>query len=303
MKKILIISVLAITIMMPISGAGSFIISNENATSHIVENELFEDFTHTVFVESASKTTCPYCPAASSQFYSIYNSNYYDFKYVTIVTDKIGELPTLTQPRLYVRLNELGVEYIPDAYFDGGYKHIQGKQQDEQPYRNAIVQSGERDVPDINIDLDVDWIGLGNTIKINVVVTNNDPETFNGKLRVYVTKIESEWTDAQGNNYHYAVLDIPIHNSLAVVHQKSIKSQSAPLGGTYEFTKWWSGDVTKDNCMIFATVFDKDTDYAVQTASAQPASSGSKNHFVLQNFFVKFFDIFPGISNLLKFRL
>ena len=275
-NKLLILSIMAMIIIMPLAGADNLIRTNENNTCLLVKNVSNVDFSHTVHVEYASKSTCPHCPAASSQLYYIYNSDDYDFYYVTIVTDKISELSMLAQSRLAKRLNELGVQYIPDVYFDGGYKNILGGQSDEQPYRNAIVQCGERVVPDIDLSVDVEWKGDG-ALKITVNVQNNELEEYNGHLRVYITEIESRWNDQQNNPYHFVVLDIPVDRGLAVVKQNlAVKQQSQPctLGDTHTFTKWWSGDISKDNCMVIATVFDKDTDYAVQTASAAPASSG-----------------------------
>ena len=288
---------------MPLAGAVNFTKSSKIIENTTIKNLSNEENTHVVLAEYISKTTCPYCPEASSQLYSIYNSHDYDFYYVTFVTDKISELPALARSHLYDRLNELGVEYVPDAYFDGLYRHVQSKQEDEQPYRNAIIQSGERDVPDIDIDLDVDWIGVGNTIKINVIVTNNEPEEYNGILRVYITEIESEWTDSQHNQYHFALLDIPVDSNLAVIPQNYAKNQPHPLGNSYTFTKLWSGDITQDNCMVIATVFDKDTDCAVQTASATPSSSESMSHPVLQSFFEKFPNAFPITRNLFRLIL
>jgi len=278
MVKIFVLSVLAMIIIMPLAGADIVARTSENNTSLLVKNVSNVDFSHTVNVEYASKSTCPHCPAASSQLYSIYNSDDYDLYYVTIVTDKIGELSMLAQSHLVKRLNELGVQYIPDVYFDGGYKNILGKQSDEQPYRNAIVQCGERVVPDIDLNMDVEWKGEG-VIKITVDVQNNEVDEYNGHLRVYITEIESRWNDQQGNPYRFVVLDIPVDRGLEVVQQNlAVKqqSQARTLGDTHTFTKWWSGDISKDNCMVIATVFDKDTDYAVQTASAAPASSEGK---------------------------
>ena len=41
--------------------------------------------------------------------------------------------------------------------FDGGFKNLVGAQTDEQPYRTAIEQCGERTVPDIDVDVSVEW--------------------------------------------------------------------------------------------------------------------------------------------------
>jgi len=294
---------MAIIISMPISGAVNLTKSSKINENTAIENLSNEDFTHTVLAEFIGSDSCPHCPTANSQFNSIYNSGDYDFQYVSMVfCDDMNA-------NIYGRIQELGTEAVPDAHFDGKYMNVHGKQVDEQPYRNAIVQSGEREVPDIGLDLDVEWKG-GGTIKITVNVQNNEPEEYNGHLRVYITEIESRWNDVNGNPYHFAALYIPIDRSLAVSKQSYVvKQQGQPIpldGDTYTFTKTWFGaihgfgDITQDNIMVIASVFDKDTDYAVQTASATPSLSGSMPHPVLQSFFEKFPNAFPIIRSLFK---
>jgi len=277
MKKIFILSIMAIIILMPLSGAVDVTKSSEEQVNPVVRNTSTEDFTHTVLAEFIGSDSCPHCPTANSQFNAIYNSGDYDFQYVSMVfCDDMNA-------NVYGRIQELGTEAVPDAHFDSKYKNVHGKQVDEQPYRTAIVQSGEREVPDIGLNLDVEWKG-GGTIKITVNVQNNEPEEYDGHLRVYITEIGSRWNDAQSNPYRFATLYIPIDKSLAVVSPTVVKQQgqSSPLDGdTYTFTKTWFGaihgfgDITQDNIMVIASVFDSDTDYAVQTASAVPASSGA----------------------------
>jgi len=279
MKKVLLLTVMAVLIIMPLSEAIKVTKDTIENTDNQFKNVLNEDQTHTVLAEYVSKTTCPYCPPASSQLYSIYNSDDYEFNYVTFVTDKISELSLLVQPHLSTRIyDELGVRSVPDVYFDGGYTNIKGRPEDEQPYRTAIEQSGAIIVPQIDIDLNVEWMGT-NIIKITAQVQIDDPE-FNGNIRIYITEINSRWKDHQGNNYHYAVLDIPVDQSLKTVSlEKSInqRTKTQTQDNIITITKWWTGSINKDNCMVMASVFDEDTDYAVQTASAKPVITSSND--------------------------
>ncbi|UCD13446.1 MAG: hypothetical protein JSW60_07795 [Thermoplasmatales archaeon] len=274
MKKYLIVSIMAFIMIMPIAGASN-VLSTNKIEEKTPTNFSNENFTHTVFVEYGTLTTCGPCVTASSQLYSIYNSGDLNFYYVSLVADEGNR-------NVLVRLKELGVTGVPDVYFDGGYKRILGGQTNEDPYRNAITQSGEREVPDIDIDVDVTWMG-GGKLKIAVTVVNNEVEEFSGHIRTYIVEKESRWNDNSGKPYHYAVLGIPIDRSLAVV-----KSQPKVLGDTYTFKKTWFGslfgfgDITKENTMVIAAVFDKDTDYVVETAAAEPtAASGKLFQFVL----------------------
>ena len=298
-----IILLMAIVVITSLNGVASTTkISIEN-TDNQIKNVLNDNQTHTVLAEYATTTECPYCPTASSQLYSIYNSGDYDFDFVTIVADKIKELPLIARTHLSTRvLNELGVKSVPDVYFDGGYKNILGKQSDEQPYRTSIEQSGTRSVPQVEVDLKVDWKS-GNILKITAEVQSNDPE-FDGKIRIYITEISSRWNDQQGKPYHYTVLDILVDKNLKVVSLDKSNTQQTKTLNTITVTKWWSGDIAKDNCMVIATVFDKDTDYAIQTASAKPTdksnndlSASSYTKLLVANGFIgKIYPIFEEMN-------
>lgn len=266
MNKYLITIIMAFIIIVPVAGATNILSSDEAEAQ--TQTNTFYDFTHTVIAEYGTMTTCPYCVTAASQLYNIFNSGDLDFYYVSLVWDT-GNI------NVRDRLKELGVTGVPDVYFDGGYRNVGSAQTTEQPYRDAITQCGEREVPDIDVDVDVIWKGSG-ILKITVTVENNDPEEFSGHLRVYIVEKESRWNDNGGNPYHYAALDIPIDRGLAVVSQ----SQPKPLGDTYTFKRTWFGflhgfgDITQENTMVIAAVFDKDSDYAVQTAVAEPTAEG-----------------------------
>ena len=295
MRKMLIVFAVAITIFMPISALATVTEASNESINLEVKNILNEDFTHAVLAEYGTMSTCPYCPPASSQLYSIYNSNDYSFYYVSLVTDK-------NWINIKDRCTELGISSVPVVHFDGGYRSVPGAQQDEIPYRNAIEQCGARTVADIDLDLEAQWKG-GGTIKIVVNVQNNEPEEFNGHIRVYITEITSRWNDQQGNPYHYAVLGIPIDKSLAVSQQ----SQPIPLEGeTYTFTKLWIGslygfgDIEQDNILVIASVFESDTDYVVQTASITPSVSRSVSYPAFMSLLERFPNAFPIIRMLFK---
>lgn len=288
MKKILIGSILALMLVLPIANAVDISIENNSER----ECSIIQDFTHTVFVEYATKTTCPPCVTASAQLFSIYNSGDYDFYFATLVSDE-GNL------NVRLRIGELGVIYIPDVFFDGGFKRIGGGQQNELPYRNAITQSGERDVPDIDVDLDATWLG-GGKIKIDITVTNNEVEEFDGHIRTYIVEEESRWNDYGGNPYHFAALDIPIDKGLSIV-----KTESKPLGKTYTFSKTWRGslhgfdDIEQDNVMVIVAIYEKESGNIVQSAAAEPTTkSGNKEQI---NFlFLRLLARFPVLERLLS---
>lgn len=273
MKKYVMICIVVIMMLVPMASASNLLSTNKIVVKTPV-NVYKEDFTHTVFVEYASTTTCGYCPTASSQLYSIYTSGDYNFYYVSLVANMNN--------KAYQRVKQLGVTGVPDVYFDGGYRRLLGAQTDETPYRNAIVQCGERTVPNIDMEASVKWIGSA-ILRITVNVQNNEAEEYNGELRVYIVEPVSRWNDATSKPYHFGVLDIPVVYTLAVPQTKPLQ-----LPNTYTITKLWIGalygfgDITKDNIMVIATLFDKNSDYAVESASAVPTSGSNNQQFIGQ---------------------
>ena len=273
MNKYVLISILSIILILPIASASNVISVQNSKPQKIVSNGTF---THTVFVESGTMTTCPYCVTAANQLFSIYNSGDLDFHYVALVWDE-GNL------KIRGRLTDLGVSSVPDVFFDGKFKHLVGAQSTETSYRNAITQAGSRDVPDIDIDVSVQWQG-GGKLEITVTVNNNELEKYNGHLRTFVVEKVSRWNDNSGNPYHYAAIDIPIDKDLLT------RTRSKPTADTYVFTKKWNGalmgfgDITIENTMVVAAVYDKTTDYAVETTVGEPVvySSHSKIPRILQ---------------------
>ena len=141
-----------------------------------------------------------------------------------------------------------------------------------KPLVIAITQSGERDVADLDMMVDVAWRG-GGTIDIDITVTNNEVEDFNGRIITYILEKDSRWNDNSGKPYHYAAIDIPIDKNLAAV-----ANTPRPKGDTYTFSKTWRGsmmgfgDITQDNILVVAAVFDKDTGETVQCAAGEPTA-------------------------------
>jgi glutaredoxin len=263
MKKYLIIVFLAGVLLMPIAGSNNIVPDIQIDLKYPIENE---EVTHTVMVEYATLTTCPPCVTASSQLNSIYNSGDLDFYFVSLVADRANN-------KIVRRVVDLGVQSVPHVFFDGEYRNILGGQSSETPYRNAITQSGQRNVPDIDIDVSADWLGNGN-IKLTVNVQNNEAEDYKGLLRVYIVEEESRWNDNGGTPYHYAAIAMPIDSSLSL-----LKSNVQPLGDTYTFTKTWKGsqngfgDITQDNIMVIASVFDVESGDAVEASASEPTAT------------------------------
>ena len=294
MKKIFIGIVIMIMLMVPIAGASNILSINSKEITE-PSNISNEEFTHTVFVEACTQTWCPPCATAAAAMHDIYSSGTYDFNYVALVSDM----------NLWAaqRTNELDVYYIPDYVFDGNYTRYVGAGDLPDEYTNRLILCGAREVPDIDIDVDVSWLGAG-TLKITVTVYNNEPEKYNGHLRTYIVEKVSRWDTQSGQPYHHAVLGIPIDRGLTLV-----SSQARPLSDTYTFTRTWFGaihgfsDITKENIEVIAAVFDGESGYVVETASGEPTGSASiyqTSNLLIFKFLERYMGHFPLLERLLN---
>lgn len=262
MKKLFILVLISLILSVSVSSAvHTEKVNDEKTHLTMADTKEIGEFTHTPIIEYATATTCPYCPAASEQLYSIYSQGNYDFYFVSLVSDKNW--------RASRRLQELGVRSVPDAYFDGSYKHVVGQQSDEQAYIDALTQTGTREVAEVELSANVIWEGNGVLdIRVNVDVNTTD---YQGHLRAYVVEPVSRWDDFDGNPYHFGVLGFAFDKDLAVSQHK----QTGP-DDTYEFTTTWRGsllgfgDITKDNIMVIITVSNQETGFVDETTAVTP---------------------------------
>jgi thiol-disulfide isomerase/thioredoxin len=218
------------------------------------ENKPLEEFTHTVFAEEGTATWCPNCPIAAEALYSIYQSNDYPFYYVALVHDK----NELAKDRLldYV-INLYKLIAFPTVYFDGGDQNMVGRgssvPETEAMYRDIIETVGTRAVRQpIHLETAVSWLGNAK-IKVTVNVTNDGNFFYFGKLRSYVTEIESRWNDNNGNPYHFGFLDFAINKFILLFPGKT-KTFSVEWDGAADHGGQTYEDITEDNIMVISTI-------------------------------------------------
>lgn len=83
-------------------------------------------------------------------------------------------------------------------------------------------------------------------------------------------------TDIMPTNLDFSNKKYPIEKPLSVS-----KAYTKTLGNAYTFTHTWFGvihgfsDITKDNIIVVATVFDKESKNAVQTGIGSPQSNSN----------------------------
>ena len=129
-------------------------------------NIVNENFTHTVFVEEATATWCPYCPVMADSLNSIYESDDYPYYFVALIADQVEKAYD------YLK-GDYNLYGYPTAFFDGGKKVLVGGYDEESYYRTRIEACGKIDVHEMNLSISVVWKANG-VIDIAVTIINNE---------------------------------------------------------------------------------------------------------------------------------
>ena len=253
MRKILPVCIVGVLLL---SGFGAVALNSDIGEFETIDCETSQNqnlaATHTVLAEYGTATWCGYCKYAHAGLKNIYASGDYEFYYVSLVRDKN---PIVVDPRLFTELNLYG---YPTVYFDGGYRvNVGGSTGSESVYRSSISTCSKRSVYDVDINLDVTWLG-GTEMQIDCSVQNNEPNTYDGTVRVYITEIESSknWKDTAGFLYTFPLLDYAFKDDGTGVNV------SIPTSGSWSDSTTWEGSahghssITEDNIMVIAAVFN-----------------------------------------------
>jgi hypothetical protein len=248
MKKIMILIVTAVLFVSPFVAATTITETEQTPSQKTMPISTLA-FTHTVFVEEGTSTTCPACPNAAEALYSLYNSSQYPFYFIALVTNK--------NPNAVKRFwGHYRGTAIPTIFFDGGFNQTVGSaqtpEQTEQLYRPLIQKAGARDVHPIVLTSTV--VGHQNAkLDITVTVKNNGSKPYFGYVRSYVTEIVSRWINNAGDPYHFGFLDYAVKKVVFLGPQKS-----------RTFTMTWDGaadhgnitfpDISDNNIMVITAV-------------------------------------------------
>ncbi len=283
MKKEIIGIIVCMLVLPTFAGA----MSSTNTSTESIDNEPVDrTYSHTILGEYGTRAGCVPCYYAHTALKNIYANGWHPFYYVTLVCSK--------NTHAYQRaISELGLLGYPTVFWDGDYRKNLGAssiQSAMEKYNYSITKCGERTVADIDLSLDVTWLGAVNNdpednetgviiekvmkwtiseMEIDVAVDNNEASQYNGHLHVYVTDIESSmsWEDNEGNPYTFAFLDYAFNEDIAI-----------SAGGTWDDSTGWDGvdhsdgyghkfeKIVQDNTMVIASVFDEDSDYTDETA-------------------------------------
>jgi hypothetical protein len=251
MKKMIVVALMGVFLLSGIQAVG-LPTNGGTLTSNNTENR---DFTHTVFTEFGSTTSCSHCPYVHMALKNIYYGGWYPFYYISLA---LGH-----NTHADARADEYNLYYIPDTFFDGGYKVYCGSvndniQQTMDQFNTSITQCGNRVVPDIETILTVNWLGNA-TMNIQVSVQNKDPAEYDGHIRVYVTEVESSmgWKDAQNHPYTFAFLDYAFNETISIDPSGTWSDAITWDGHNYDDGHSHNfGNIQYGNIMVIAAVFN-----------------------------------------------
>lgn len=218
------------------------------------DTQTSDNFTHTVFAEETTATWCPYCPMVAEALDNVYQSEDYPFYYVSLVDDMN---PVSKKRNEQYSFGLYKIYAFPTVYFDGGDINYVGDndsvQSTENAYRDIIQQVGER-TPLQPIDLEIEAIWEENAkIKVTVTATNKGSSLYIGKLRAYVTEIESRWVDFDNNPYHFGLLDFAIDKFVLLLPDKP-KTITGVFDGNKDHEGLIFDDIIQENIMVITTI-------------------------------------------------
>ena len=280
--------------------------SSINTTTKSEDPEPFDkSYSHNILGEYFTMTTCVPCKYAHTALKNLYAGGYHPFYYITYVYDASNK----SRDRKF----ELGITASPTVCWDDDFRRDVGASSTEgsmSEFNTSIIACGNRNVKDIDLSLDVEWLGAVNNdpedgetlvpieqimtwttseMDIDVEVTSHETGQYNGHLHVQVTEVNSTWyNDKFGNPYTFEYKDYAYNGDVSISGSGSW-NQTINWDGTEHHDSDdppnYFGHLTQDNVMVIASIFDKDNEKYVDETTGFLAGVGTDP---------KLFDIYFG---------
>jgi len=211
---------------------------DDNTTNEENGNNL-HNYSRFVFIELGTKIVCSECPKISIILNELYNSGDYPFYYVSLPQDN---------PKALNRINDYNIWGYPTVYIDGGYSTLVGSNIQKSDFEKNITAAVERTTPDISIWTNAHWDNQTNIITVNIQIENQEPSSYQGRLRVYLTElISTKWQ--AGTPMHFSFLDFLINEDIQLSSNDRL-SLNKTLNAV---------DLDPENLMLFSVLFSLDT--------------------------------------------
>lgn len=187
------------------------------------------------FIEVATKTVCPECPKITALLQDLEHTTTTPFYYVTMpqennkTADRFAEYNTYGYPTLYI---------------DGGSTVLVSSNVEKTAVESALQQELSRPHPNITITLTATHRD-NTTMNVTTTIKNNDPQPYQGTLRVYLTEIIST-TFQENTPYHYSFLTFVQNENLTITANDTI-TRTTPLT---------ISGLDSENLKLFAVLFN-----------------------------------------------
>jgi len=233
--------------------------SNDDTNNGGENND--QEIKHIVFIEEGTATWCNNCPDVAKALHEHFSeSDEHHFYYVVMVDDC-----EKASKHLHENYNIYG---FPTIFIDGGYGVVMGATDFKSRFMNKCCQEVSaavfRDVPALYLNVDAKWNTNKSELTVTATIENKESDTYTGLLKVYITEINSRWSDWNGYPYHFAFLDYAI--------SKNVKIKP---DGNKSFSETWKATYTNvypENLWIVAVVFNSES---VQAYSDPPNNEHS----------------------------
>ena len=130
---------------------------------------------------------------------------------------------------------------------------IRGASDFKTVVKDKLSKAANRDLPMVEIWINSQWNKSQGALNNVVTVKNYGNETYKGSLRVYVTEINSRWSDYNGNPYKFAFLDYALKKEIEV---KPFENKT--------FSQKWDPDkagfknIEAENLWVIAVLFNSE---------------------------------------------
>jgi len=204
-----------------------------------VEKDI-DQLVHNVFIEEGTATWCHNCPEVAEKLHTLFESDDYNFYYVSMVQDKNSK----SEDRLK---NDYNIYAYPTVYIDGGYDIAIGEK-DLDFYKEKIAKASKREVPKLYLNVTSKLNEEKTEITTDVFIKNYDEEEYNGRLKLYLTERNS-WQYYGGEGiYHYGFIKYLLDEEIDIdtKEEKTIE------------TSLKVDSLDPDNLMIVGVVFNSE---------------------------------------------
>ena len=224
--------------------------SNDGSKYYTIEvSSPAKDIVHNVFIEEGTVTWCDDCPVVRDILHSLYESGKYNFSYVSMVLDKNDK----AEDRLKEDYKIYG---YPTLFIDGGFSVFTNFTNNELIFSEAIKRAELRDAKKVNVTVNAKYLNASDEINTKIIIDNWEDSTYTGRLRVYLTEINSRWINQYSTEpkpYHYGFIDFIMNEQITI---EAYETKNIELKKKIKDSQF--SDLDPENLMIFAAVFNSE---------------------------------------------